>query len=71
VKIVDGKKQQNAGIVISRLKMTTDELRAAVLNMDELALTPDKVEMLIKIAPTGEETGKCLHALNEFRCSAL
>jgi len=57
VKIVDGKKQQNAGIVISRLKMTTDELRNAVMNMDEDLLTPEKVGMLINIAPTGEETG--------------
>ena len=57
VKIVDGKKQQNAGIVISRLKMSTDELRDAVLNMDESKLTSEKVGMLINIAPTGEETG--------------
>ena len=26
--------------------------------MNEEILTPDKVEMLIKIAPTGEETGQ-------------
>ena len=58
VKIVDGKKQQNAGIVIKRLKMTSEQLKNAVKNMDESLLTPDKVEMLTKIAPTGEETGK-------------
>lgn len=57
ITIVDGKKQQNAGIVISRLKMDANELRSAVMNMDESLLTPDKVGMLINIAPTPEETG--------------
>ena len=56
VTIVDGKKQQNAGIVISRLKMSIDEFRV-ILNMDERLLTQDKVAMLINIAPTPEETG--------------
>jgi diaphanous 1 len=57
ITIVDGKKQQNAGIVISRLKMDANELRSAVMNMDESLLTPDKVGMLINIAPTPEEIG--------------
>ena len=59
VKIVDGKKQQNAGIVMGRLKISTEDLRDAVMNMDEKVLTPEKVTMLINIAPTGEETGEC------------
>ena len=42
---------------MGRLKLTTNALREAVSNMDESVLTPDKVTMLINIAPTGEETG--------------
>ena len=57
VQIVDAKKQQNAGIVISRLKMNSDELRSAVISMNESILTQDRVAMLINIAPTPEETG--------------
>eukprot|EP00949_MAST-11_sp_MAST-11-sp1_P005319 g5319.t1 len=55
VKLVDSKKQQNAGIVIAKLKMTSEDLRNAVEHMDETRLTQDRTSMLLNIAPTPDE----------------
>ena len=55
VKLVDSKKQQKAGIVIAKLKMTSEDLRNAVEHMDETRLTQDRTSMLLNIAPTPDE----------------
>jgi diaphanous 1 len=56
VKLLDGKRQQNAGIVISRVRVSNDELKAAVLAVDEVVLTEERCSMLAELTPTPDET---------------
>lgn len=45
VQLVDGKRAQNAGIALARLRMSPEDIAKAVLEMDEEKLPADKVQV--------------------------
>ncbi len=49
VMLLDGKRQQNAGIALARLKMTPSELRTAVLEADAAALGVQRINVRIAV----------------------
>ncbi|XP_067637402.1 disheveled-associated activator of morphogenesis 1 isoform X2 [Eurosta solidaginis] len=54
--VIDGRRAQNCTILLSKLKMTDEEISKAILSMDsneQLAL--DMVEQLLKFTPSAEE----------------
>lgn len=55
VLLLDGKRQQNAGIALARMKMKPDQVRAAVLAGDATALGEARVGILLGLVPTSEE----------------
>ena len=55
ITLLDGKRQQNGGICMKKLKLDSASLRAAVLGMDSAVLTPDNIALLLKLVPTKEE----------------
>jgi hypothetical protein len=55
VLILDGKRQQNAGIGLARIRMKPAVIREAVLKADTSVLTSDKLSILLSIIPTAEE----------------
>ncbi|XP_078490122.1 disheveled-associated activator of morphogenesis 2 isoform X2 [Ciona intestinalis] len=55
--VIDGRRAQNCTILLSRLKLTDEEIRKAVLSCDKSEdLQKDMLEQLIKFIPTKEET---------------
>ncbi|XP_041351931.1 disheveled-associated activator of morphogenesis 2-like [Gigantopelta aegis] len=55
--VIDGRRAQNCNILLSKLKMTNEELARAVMSMDSGEDLPkDMVEQLLKFVPTPEET---------------
>jgi len=59
---VDGKRQQNVGISLSRLSqrgLSSDEIAQALLHCNETILTSDVLSSMIKILPTKEEMETC------------
>uniref|UniRef100_H2YP96 Uncharacterized protein n=1 Tax=Ciona savignyi TaxID=51511 RepID=H2YP96_CIOSA len=55
--VIDGRRAQNCTILLTRLKLTDDEIRKAVLSCDQSEdLQKDMMEQLIKFIPTKEET---------------
>ncbi|XP_037934330.1 disheveled-associated activator of morphogenesis 1 isoform X2 [Teleopsis dalmanni] len=58
ISVIDGRRAQNCTILLSKLKMSDEEISKAILSMDcneQLAL--DMVEQLLKFTPSAEERG--------------
>lgn len=55
VHIVDGKRQQNVGIGVSKLRIPTPDLIQAIIKLDETILSLDRTRVLLDLAPTDDE----------------
>lgn len=55
VSLVDGKRSYNINIVLARLRMPHEELRDALLHMDETVLTEERIGTLAPCAPEDAE----------------
>ncbi|CAL4086943.1 unnamed protein product, partial [Meganyctiphanes norvegica] len=56
ITVIEGRRQQNCTILLSKLKMTNEELIRVLLKMDsDCEIAPDMVEQLLKFTPTAEE----------------
>jgi len=55
VHIVDGKRQQNVGIGVSKLRIANSDLLNAIVKLDETILSLDRTRVLIDLAPTDDE----------------
>ncbi|XP_047677376.1 disheveled-associated activator of morphogenesis 1 [Tachysurus fulvidraco] len=50
--VIDGRRAQNCNILLSRLKLTNDEIKKAIMTMDEQEDLPkDMLEQLLKFVP--------------------
>ncbi|CAK4617136.1 hypothetical protein AeMF1_012017 [Aphanomyces euteiches] len=55
VHLVDGKRQQNCSIALSRFRMTPKDIRQAIVLLDEKILTLERIQSLAAMVPTGDE----------------
>ncbi|KAL1489955.1 hypothetical protein ABEB36_013878 [Hypothenemus hampei] len=56
--VIDGRRAQNCTILLSKLKMSDEDIIKAILSMDSRENLPiDMVEQLLKFTPTPEECG--------------
>jgi hypothetical protein len=53
--LLDAKRANNIAIILSRVRLPFDEMRAAVLSLDKEALPPDAVAALLSCVPSPEE----------------
>lgn len=54
--VIDGRRAQNCNILLSKLKVTNEEISKAILTMDSAEIIPkDLLEQLLKYVPTPEE----------------
>ncbi|XP_078350098.1 disheveled-associated activator of morphogenesis 2-like [Oculina patagonica] len=54
--LIDSRRAQNCGILLTKLKMTDEEITTAILSVDENdELSKDMVEQLLKYVPTSDE----------------
>ncbi|XP_065082309.1 disheveled-associated activator of morphogenesis 1 isoform X2 [Ochlerotatus camptorhynchus] len=54
--VIDGRRAQNCTILLSKLKMSDEEISKAILSMDSSEQLPiDMVEQLLKFTPSAEE----------------
>lgn len=58
VKLLEAKRSYNIEIAISRIKLSHEEIRAAIVSMDENTLGDDEIATLAKFAPTSAEEQK-------------
>ena len=61
--VIDGKKSHMASIVLNGVKLGAEEIRKALLTMDENVLTAERAEALISILPGDEDA----EAISRFR----
>ena len=62
VSVLDGKRQQNCGIAVARVKLSPSELRAALLAMDPDRLSGELCNVLTTVQPNAEEVAMLLDA---------
>ncbi len=55
VKLLDSRRAYNVNIVLARQRYTHEDIKAAILSVDESVLTPERVLQLKNISPTEEE----------------
>lgn len=55
VHIVDGKRQQNVGIGVSKLRISNQDLIQAIVKLDETILSLERTRVLVDLAPTDDE----------------
>lgn len=54
--VIDGRRAQNCTILLSKLKMSDEDISKAILSMDSKEQLPiDMVEQLLKFTPSPEE----------------
>lgn len=54
--LIDSRRAQNCGILLTKLKMTDEEITSAILSVDENdELSKDMIEQLLKYVPTSDE----------------
>lgn len=55
--VIDGRRAQNCTILLSKLKMSDEDITKAILSMDSKEQLPiDMVEQLLKFTPSPEES---------------
>ncbi|EGC36845.1 hypothetical protein DICPUDRAFT_46912, partial [Dictyostelium purpureum] len=65
VTVIDSKRAQNIGILLSRFKNTSyDQLHDAIYNLDETVLDLETINQMIKYVPSKEEID-CIHAFKK------
>ena len=57
ISLLDGKRQQNGGIAVAKLKISHEELKEVVYSLDSDVLEPEKIPLLLGCVPTSEELG--------------
>ena len=60
VNLLDAKREQNVGIAIGRLKVSTQQLHHALLFGDFSVITRENISQLVNAAPTEDEQAACL-----------
>ena len=55
VRFIDAKRAFNLEVTLSRFKISYESIRDAMLTMDQTVLTEEKIETLLKFAPTDQE----------------
>ena len=55
VTLIDAKRANNTAIMLSRFKITYEEIKMAILEADEEKLPLDKIAAVLQFAPTVEE----------------
>ena len=53
--VLDGKRQQNGGICFARVRLEPEEIRCAIMEMDETVLTEETLGSLASLVPNSEE----------------
>ena len=68
--VIDGRRAQNCTILLSKLKMTNEEIAKAILNVDARdEIAKDMCEQLLKFVPSAEEVqllGEHAHEIEEM-----
>jgi len=63
VTLIDPKKAQNSAIVLGSMRLEHDDIKRAILRMDERVLAPENIKALKDMIPTADER----QALNEYQ----